>query len=230
MYMTYAPKEQSGDFFRKVGSLYTLIGVFLIIGGFIFLVIPSIPYIYYSINPAATEDEIENLSSFINTVSAATPSVAPITPTPTIAEPEKQLPPIDPSLPKENVLLIPSIGVNGPINEGRDSKRALYKGIWRTPDWGVPSDFTKPTILAAHRFGYIEWSANFRKTNSFSNLPNVKVGDEIIVLWGQRKFVYKVKAIEESTQISVTRSDLILYTCKHLKSPVRVVVFADLNP
>lgn len=226
--MTY-PKTETPHFFTKIGSIYSGIGIALIVSGFLFLLIPAFPYIYYSINPEATADEVESLDSFINTVSAnsnkptPTPALPNSTPIPT-----PTLPPIDLNLPKGNTLLIPSIGVNGPINEGTDSKKALYKGIWRTPDWGTPEDFTKPTILAAHRFGYIEWSANFRKTNSFTNLPNLKVGDEVIILWNQRKFQYKITAIEEATQISTLRSDLVLYTCKHLKSPIRIVVFADL--
>ncbi|WKZ29889.1 MAG: sortase [Candidatus Dojkabacteria bacterium] len=224
--MQYYQNERQ-QFLSQIGRIYTAIGAVFVALGLIFVLIPAFPYIYYSINPDATEDEIATLT--ISTVAAATPtptpSNIPVTPTPTPAEPI--LPPVDPNLPKTNTLLIPSIGVNGPIHEGQDSKRALYRGMWRTPDWGNPEDFTKPTVLAAHRFGYIEWTNEFRKTNSFFNLPKLKPGDTFTVIWNQRKFEYVVRRVEEVTLINPANTDMILYTCKYLKSPIRIVIFAD---
>jgi len=81
--------------------------------------------------------------------------------------------------------------------------------------------------LAAHRFGYIEWSSTFRKTNTFANLPNVKVGDTFQLTWDQRAFVYKVYKTEEGKLLTDYNADIILYTCKYLKSPVRIVVYAN---
>lgn len=230
-YTVQRKDESRSSFFKQVGTIYTFIGLILITGGLIFILVPAFPYIYYNINPDALRDEVDTIESF--TVSAASPTGTPsptatISATPTItATPEPTLPPLDPNLPKTNTLIIPKTGVNGPINEGENATRALYRGIWRTPGWGTPDDFSKPTVLAAHRFGYLEWTENFRKTNSFRDLPKLSVGDTFSVIWGQRKFDYVVKRIEEVTLIDSSNTDMILYTCKYLKSPIRIVIFAD---
>jgi LPXTG-site transpeptidase (sortase) family protein len=225
-------QDDKQRFLSSIGRIYTVIGAIFVGLGLIFVLIPAFPYIYYSINPEAIEDEIATLNNAF-TVSASEPTPTPtvtiqLTPTPTPTLP--LLPPLDPNLPKTNTLIIPSIGVNGPIHENTNSTRGLYKGLWRTPDWGNPEDFTKPTVIAAHRFGYIEWSSEFRKTNSFYNLPNLKPGDIFSVIWNQRKFDYVIKRKEEVTLIDPSNTDMILYTCKYLKSPIRIVVFADRIP
>ena len=84
-----------------------------------------------------------------------------------------------------------------------------------------------PIILAAHRWGYLEWSASFRKLNSFYNLPQLKVGDTIKVVWDQRPFEYKVYSVETGTQITDYNAKLILYTCQLWNSPVRFFVYAN---
>ena len=217
------PKNPS--FFAKLANLYTVIGAFLLITGLALIVIPAFPYLYYNINVQATEDEVETLSQLVTTTRRATA----ISPTPSLITTPTPLPlpPKNANLPAKNTLFINGIGVNGPINEGADSKRALYKGIWRHPEWGTPLDTDIPTIIAAHRFGYIEWSAEFRKTNSFSNLPSMKAGDTFSVIWDQREFVYQVKRVEEAESVYTRDSEMILYTCKHLKSPIRIIVYAD---
>lgn len=219
---------------KDLSFVLSYLGFLLITTGTILLLIPALPWVYYRVNGAATSDEIETLTGFmgIGTVIGAspTPSVTGgALPTPTITKPAKptfKLPDFDASLPSENTLIIPRIGVKGVLQEGSDSKKALYKGIWRVPEFGTPLKNDASIILAAHRYGYVEWSSSFRKTNSFANLPNVKVGDTFQIIWNQRAFVYKVYKMEESTILSDYNADVILYTCKHLKSPVRIVVYA----
>jgi len=218
-------QTQPENFFSKLGGLYTTIGAIFIMGGLLLLLVPAFPYLYYNINVEATNDEVSTLSELVTTKTSAKPTT--ITPTPSLTPTPLPLPAKDPSLPTKNTLVIPGIGVNGPINEGSDSKKALYKGIWRHPEWGTPLEDNRPTIIAAHRFGYIEWSQEFRKTQSFFNLPNMKVGDTFSVIWDQREFKYEVKRVEEANAIYTADSDMILYTCKYLKSPVRIIVYAD---
>lgn len=148
-----------------------------------------------------------------------TPTATPI-PTPT-------LPPFNPDLSKNNRVKIPSIGVDSNIIEGADSKKALYKGIWRDPGAGDPERFDIPMVLAAHRYGYIEWSEAFKKSSSFRYLDGVKVGDTVEIIWNQRLYKYKILKIIEADQIYASDADLVLYTCKHLNSPIRIVVYAE---
>jgi len=89
------------------------------------------------------------------------------------------------------------------------------------PDEGTP------VILSAHRFGYLEWTNEYRRKNSFFNLPKLEEGDEIELIWDQRRFVYRVVRIVEGEEIDDYSTDLILYTCKYLVSPVRVIVYAS---
>lgn len=220
---------------KDLSFVLSYLGFLLITAGTVLLLIPALPWVYYRINVEATSDEVETLTGFIGigTVVGPTPTLRPgqtVVPTPTVTKPPKptfKLPEFDPSLPTENTLQIPKIGVNAVLQEGTDSKKALYRGVWRVPEFGTPLKNDNSIILAAHRYGYIEWSSTFRKTNSFANLPNLKEGDTFQIIWNQRAFVYKVYKMEESTQLTDYNADVILYTCKHLKSPIRIVAYAQ---
>jgi len=87
---------------------------------------------------------------------------------------------------------------------------------------------TKPTILAAHRFGYLAWSIPYRLKNSFYNLPKLKVGDLVEIDWGQRRYVYEVYAEGKGEEITDYTADLILYTCEAMNSSVRIFRYARL--
>lgn len=134
------------------------------------------------------------------------------------------------SLPLENTIRIPSIGVDTEIQESTFEyyEEVLKKGVWRVPDFGTPYTRNKPTIMAAHRFGYLAWSNIFRRENSFFNLPKLKEGDIVEIIWRQRKYVYEIYATEESEEISNYSADLILYTCEALSSPIRIYKYARL--
>lgn len=138
------------------------------------------------------------------------------------------LPELDVSLPGGQYLSIPKIGVDGVIWEGptEDYESVLRRGVWRAPELPKPVE-GRPTILVAHRFGYLEWTNEYRRKNSFFNLDKLEEGDEIEVIWDQRRFRYKVARTEEAEQITDFSHDLILYTCKFLVSPVRIIVYAD---
>jgi len=221
---------------KDLSFVLSYLGFLLITMGTILLLIPALPWVYYRVNVEATSDEVETLTGFIGIGSIEGTGPTPTTviggpsPTPVITRaprPPLKLPAFDASLPKQNTLIIPRIGVKGVLQEGTDSKKALYNGIWRVPEFGTPMKNDNPIILAAHRYGYIEWSANFRKTNTFANLPSLKVGDTFQLIWEQRAFVYKVYKVVEDTKLTDYNADIILYTCKHLKSPVRIVVYAN---
>lgn len=201
----------------KILNVYTGIGVALTVIATLLFVTPVLPSIWYRLNTDATNEEVELLTNPASEVTDADGEEEP-------AEPE--FPPIDPTLPGTNMLIIQSVGVNGEIHEGANAKATLEKGIWRAPDYGTPMD-PYPTILAAHRFGYIYWSGEFRKTQSFFNLPQTNVGDTVEVIWGRRRFEYTIYRAEDSTQIKDYGADLILYTCRLFNSPVRVIRYAE---
>lgn len=139
-------------------------------------------------------------------------------------------PRFDSRLPKEARIEIPSIGVDTQINEATidNYEEALKKGVWRASDFSTPGNPGSPTILAAHRYGYIYWGWLYRRQNSFYNLPNLKVGDTIEIIWRQRKYVYEVYWEDKGSKILDYSADLILYTCESLNTPVRVFKYARL--
>ena len=82
--------------------------------------------------------------------------------------------------------------------------------------------------MAAHRFGYLKWSDSYRRQNSFYNLPKLKKGDVVRIIWKQRKYVYEIYGLEEGEEILDYSADLILYTCKFLDSSVRIFRYGRL--
>lgn len=138
----------------------------------------------------------------------------------------------DVSLPEGHYLSIPRIGVDTIIWEGESDNydKALKKGVWRVGDFASPAEASAkaglPIILAAHRFGYLEWTQAYRLKNSFYKLPDLKNGDMVEIIWDQRRYTYQIQRVEEGTEITDYSSDLIMYTCKFLVSPVRIFVYA----
>jgi len=215
-------------------ALYTKVGTLLWALAAIFAALPSWPHIYYRLNTTVSQSLASTIASTVNAQSpqitpapTTTPTPTP-TPTSTKPKPETTLPPVDPSLPTQNGLIIDNIGVKGEIHEGEDWQNILKKGIWRVPDFATPvSNDNKPIIMAAHRWGYLDWSSGFRKLNSFYNLPKLKEGDKIQIVWEQRKFEYEVYLVQTGTEIPEYNADLILYTCQLWNSPVRFFVYAS---
>jgi sortase (surface protein transpeptidase) len=146
------------------------------------------------------------------------------------AGPAEYQPAFDPKLPKENKIIINSIGIDSVIQEATydNSEEALKKGVWRASDFGSPEDRKMPTIFAAHRYGYLAWSWNFRKTSSFMNLPKLKIGDTVTIIWNQRKYVYEIYSEDKGEELTDYTADLVLYTCESLTGPVRIFKYAKL--
>jgi hypothetical protein len=183
---------------------------FLLLSGF-----PLVQYIYYTVRPATSARLAKVLSEVsVRAEGDPIPNSAPQVPTETV------LPPLDTSLPDGHYLSIPLVGVDSVIWEAPRSEYedALEKGVWRHPETGIPGG-SSPVILAAHRFGYLEWDNAYRRKNSFFNLPKLKAGDT---------FVYRIEKVAEGTEFDSYNYDAILYTCKFLVSPVRYFVYANL--
>lgn len=132
-------------------------------------------------------------------------------------------------LPDGNWLVIPKIGVLTQIHEAptESHEEALKNGVWRVPEFADPTTGSSyPTILVAHKFGYLAWTNKFRRQNSFYNLEKLEIGDTFDVIWDHRKFTYEIYAGEEGKEITDYKADMILYTCKYLNSPARIFRYA----
>ncbi|MDD3661985.1 MAG: sortase [Candidatus Dojkabacteria bacterium] len=215
-------KAKARTILSGIINLYTVIGVMLIILATLLFVAPILPYLWYRLNTDATEQEITTIETPVDQTDT-TPQ-----PDPHLDPPAETvtLPPFDPALPTLNTLLIPSIGVDSPVHEGTDATAALENGVWRAPEFGTPED-TATIILAAHRFGYLSWTTDFRTKRSFYNLPKTGVGDRVEIIWNQRKYIYEIYRAEDSTAIVDYDADLVLYTCRMFNSPVRVFRYAQ---
>jgi len=203
---------------------FVSIGVFLWLSAIILALLPSWPHLYYRLFPNTSVSLASTIASTVDPVIARSETTKQ-PPTPEIKSPI--LPDIDLTLPKENGLIINKIGVKGAIHEGTDWEKILKQGIWRVPDFGTPEDTNTPLILAAHRWGYLDWSPAFRKLNSFYSLPNIKTDDIIQVVWNQRLYEYKVYSTSTGTKITEYNANLILYTCQMWNSPLRFFVYAN---
>ncbi len=208
--------EAKGIAAPKMRSLTQKISFALAGVGLLFLAISYGPSLYYSLEGSA------GISAILRGTVSAKDLPA-----------EKRYsyqPAFDSSLPVTNSISISSVGIKTSIEEALDGnyEDALKQGVWRVNDFGTPYNREAPTILAAHRFGYLAWSLDFRLHQSFYNLPKVKEGDVIEIVWRQRKYVYGIYKKEESKTITDYNADLVLYTCEDLTSDIRVIVYAKL--
>ncbi|OGY18662.1 MAG: hypothetical protein A2900_02600 [Candidatus Chisholmbacteria bacterium RIFCSPLOWO2_01_FULL_50_28] len=216
----------SGTLFKQAPSRLSLIvttaGLFLWFVALILVTIPFWPQVWYRLRPQTSQQLagvlVEGAGISANSVASESAT-----------EKTRTLPPFDPSLPRENGVTIIKIGVSTQIREGKDPYAVLREGVWRVPEFGTPEFAKRPMILAAHRFGYLDWSQQFRVRNSFFNLPKLKQGDSVEVIWNQRKYTYEIAGSYEGEQITDYSPDLILYTCKLFNSPVRIFYYANLR-
>ena len=202
-------------FLKALSKIYLIFGIVLIFFAFSIIAITFYPQIWYSLSKTATEIEATTIQEQLTEIEEYEPEEES-------KKPEITLPPVDTSLPKENLLRIATIGVDSEISQEQDPDKGLDKGIWMVPDFGTPEINDLPIIIAAHRFGYVYWSSDFRQKSSFYNLPKLKVGDRVQIIWNQRSYEFEVYKAEDNTQITDYEADLILYTCRMYNSPVRV--------
>lgn len=197
-----------------------LVGLLLMALPVAYLIAINTPQVWYRINPNAVEDEIRTLSE--NPFREDFGDITLATNDQNFQEATEK----DTSLPSTNTLRIGKIGVNTAIREGNNEEAALAKGVWRMPGYGNPINNDKPLILAAHRWGPTGISDEYRNTNMFINLPQMKPGDEIEVIWDQKLYKYEVKKATVENNVSQL-NDLILITCQYYNSPERIIVYAD---
>lgn len=128
-------------------------------------------------------------------------------------------------IPKVNTLVIPSIGVNTEILEGKDAK-TLDKGIWRRPKTSTP-DKGSNTVFTGHRFMYTSGP------KTFYHFDKLNKNDVIFVYWEGKKYTYSiqdiliVKPTDGWVEAPTDEPVLTLYTCTPLwTSKQRLVIKA----
>jgi len=196
---------------KTLSRIYLIGGIVLILFAFATLSVSFYPNIWYTLREQASDEDTTSIAQVVEKIDTEVEE-----------KKEKPLPPLDESLPKENWIKITSIGVDSKIIENEDPYKGLLKGIWIVPNYGVPQANELPIIIAAHRYGYTSWTSQFRYTSSFYNLPKIKEGDRVQIIWEQRLYEYEVYKTEDNTQITDYDADLILYTCRMYNSPIRV--------
>ncbi|MFV1916992.1 MAG: sortase domain-bontaining protein [Patescibacteria group bacterium] len=202
-------------FFSKMAKAYATFGLLV-------LLIFYTPFLWYEVTSIVGGNETPNVLAKTVDGSARLTSLSD--------KNSKYQPRFDPALPIEDRLMIPAIGVDTELQEATldNYEDALEKSAWRVSNFGTPYKRNKPTILVAHRYGYLRWSNSYRRENSFYNLPKLTPGNQVEIIWSQRKYVYEVYAEEKGEKISDYSADLILYTCESLNTPVRIFKYARL--
>lgn len=132
------------------------------------------------------------------------------------------------AIPSDNRLVIPTLLLDAPINEGATAT-ALRSGTWRRPLTSTP-DRGGNTVIAAHRFTYTN------PRGPFYYLNKMAVGDEIGVFWHGKRYLYAVASVatvpanQVSVEAATSDARLTLYTCTPLWLPKdRLVVTAKLE-
>lgn len=189
--------------------------------GVIFLLLSFAPSIWYSLTTKVDDYSL----AILKTVTGKEEKEEK----PTVQISDWQ-PTFNSSLSRNTTLKIPEIGVDTIVNERtyQNYEDALKLGLWRVPDFGTPVDRSRPVILAAHRFGYLEWTNSYRRKNSFYNLPKLQNGDLVEIIYKQRKYIYEIYGESRGDEITDYSANLILYTCETLNSKIRIFKYAQL--
>ncbi|MEP7103196.1 MAG: sortase [Candidatus Dojkabacteria bacterium] len=128
---------------------------------------------------------------------------------------------------ERNKVRINKIGVDAEILEGQNEE-VLESGLWRMPQTSNPEEGGN-MVIAGHRF------LRTYSPQTFYKLDQVQVGDEIEVIWNNKKYIYIVKETKEilSTDLSILddkKNTLTLFTCiSQTDSSKRLVVRAELK-
>lgn len=128
-----------------------------------------------------------------------------------------------------NRIIIEKIGVEAPIIRSVDSKYALSRGAWMSPDKAYPGQKGN-VVISGHRFKYLP-----PNNLTFYLLDKLVAGDMISIYWNNKVYAYKVNGskVVLPTDLSVLASSdkatLTLYTCTPIFSEkYRLIITADL--
>lgn len=135
------------------------------------------------------------------------------------------------TIPEENRVVIPKIGVNAEILKGSSiAVLSQHEGVWHDPSTKTPDEGGN-MVLSGHRFQYLP-----PNLVTLYNLDKVEVGDSMIVYWEGKEYDYKVTEtkVVEPTDVWIKdshegKTELTIYTCTPLWSNShRLVVVGEL--
>ena len=145
---------------------------------------------------------------------------------PLISRPAQQKVNKPASIPADNRLVIPALGLDEHIYGGQ-SMYALHFGVWLRPNGSTP-DKGSNTVMVGHRFTYTN------PRGVFYYLDKLKPGDQIAIYWQKKPYIYEVHDISEvlpsdaAVEAPSDGNRLTLYTCTPLWSlKDRLVVVAE---
>lgn len=123
-----------------------------------------------------------------------------------------------PKVSQQDMLIIPKISVNAPINPG--GVATLENGaIWhRQPQNGDPVNGGN-FVLAGHRYQFALTPDRTIKSSVLYDLDKMKLGDRILVDWQKKRYTYKVTKIYSVKPNAVEIEEksvepkMTLYTC-----------------
>jgi LPXTG-site transpeptidase (sortase) family protein len=113
--------------------------------------------------------------------------------------------------PLENRLVIPSIGINEPIEESNSISTINDGGTWRRPNTAIPTEDDNTVIVAHRYFG--------NEVSTFYHLDKIEIGQNLAIYWEGKEIIYQVtdKKIVDPTQVEIeaptNERQLTLYTC-----------------
>lgn len=135
----------------------------------------------------------------------------------------------DKPIPKDNWLVIPSIGVNMKILEGPNEKTLDRGGIWHIPNTSNPT-LGSNTVLSGHRWMYLPPSSR-----TLYLLDKVAIGEPIIVYWQGVEYDYRVarRDVVNPNRVDILNAtaqpQLTIFTCTPLFSTKqRLVLYGEL--
>lgn len=115
-------------------------------------------------------------------------------------------------IPKENRLIIPSIGINELVLEDKDTFNS-NGGVLRLPQSKTPNKKGN-SVMIGHRFSHLPNIAT-----PFYHLDKVQLGEKMYITWNEKMYTYTVNDIkvvppsEISIEAPTTTKKLTLYTC-----------------
>lgn len=148
--------------------------------------------------------------------------------------------------PYENRVVIPKLGKNIPLIDIKNQKvesehelenifmKELENGVVRYPGSAIPGENGNAFIFGhSSNFPWMKWDYN----EIFSNLNFLESGDEVIIYYGQKKFVYtiKEKKVIKPGDVSVLKrspekKELSIMTCWPIWTTLnRLVVIWELK-
>lgn len=126
-----------------------------------------------------------------------------------------------------NHLIVPRMKLDERIYDGT-SESTVHRGVWRRPNLFTPGQGNN-TVMVGHRFTYSGASV-------FYHLDTLRPGDDVVVIYNQKVYVYRVDKSREvapndtTVEVPTTTERLTLYTCTPLGTlKNRLVVTAHLE-